>query len=196
MDWPVCKLQVCKFVFWLNLPHQNDKTFFTSNVKNFSHLEMDIFCYFNFCHCRRNNFCAVDLFIGPIIFMIFYQSCGAEYCPITDLSVPKNSCGNLRTYFPSCFLHSDFELENFMIFIALIVLVWFGSSWVAFKTSRANISWDVQPNQEVSIKIADFAEKTVYQKSNFLDDSPKCATCKLCKLSLSLICVIYVTLVS
>ena len=90
--------------------------------------------------------------------------------------------------FPSCFLHSDFELENFMIFIALIVLVWFGSSWVAFKTSRANISWDVQPNQEVSIKIADFAEKTVYQKSNFLDDSPKCATCKLCKLSLSLMC--------
>ena len=135
-------------------------------------------------------------FIGPIIFMIFYQSCGAEYCPITDLFMPKNSCGNLRTYFPSCFLHSDFELENFMIFIALIVLVWFGSSWVAFKTSRANISWDVQPNQEVSIKIADFAEKTVYQKSNFLDDSPKCATCKLCKLSLSLICVIYVTLVS
>ena len=101
-----------------------------------------------------------------------------------------------RKDFPSCFLHSDFELENFMIFIALIVLVWFGSSWVAFKTSRANISWDVQPNQEVSIKIADFAEKTVYQKSNFLDDSPKCATCKLCKLSLSLICVIYVTLVS
>ena len=89
--------------------------------------------------------------------------------------------------FPS-FLHSDFELENFMIFIALIVLVWFGSSWVAFKTSRANISWDVQPNQEVSIKIADFAEKTVYQKSNFLDDSPKCATCKLCKLSLPLMC--------
>ena len=89
-------------LFWLNLPHQNGKTFFTSNVKNFSHLQMDIFCYFNFCHCRRNNFCAVDLFIGPIIFMIFYQSCGAEYCPITDLSVPKNSCGNLSIF------HADY----------------------------------------------------------------------------------------
>ena len=53
-----------KFVnqFWLNLLHQNGKMFFTSNVKNFSHMQMDIFCYFNFCHCRRNNFCAVDLF--------------------------------------------------------------------------------------------------------------------------------------
>ena len=48
-------------LFWLNLPHQNGKTFFTSNgktfftsnVKNFSHLQMAMFCYFDFCHCRR-----------------------------------------------------------------------------------------------------------------------------------------------
>ena len=45
-------------LFWLNLPHKNGKTFFTSNVKNFSHLQMDIFCYFDFLslHCRRNTF--------------------------------------------------------------------------------------------------------------------------------------------
>ena len=43
-------------LFWLNLPHQKGKTFFTSNVKNFSHLQMDIFCCFDFCHCRRNAF--------------------------------------------------------------------------------------------------------------------------------------------
>ena len=43
-------------LFWLNLPHQNGKTFFTSNVKNFSHLQMNIVCYFDFCHCRRNAF--------------------------------------------------------------------------------------------------------------------------------------------
>ena len=43
-------------LFWLNLPHQNGKTFFASNVKNYSHLQTDIFCYFNFCHCRRDNF--------------------------------------------------------------------------------------------------------------------------------------------
>ena len=42
--------------FWLNLPHQRGKTFFTSNFKNVSHLQMDIFCYFNFGHCRRNAF--------------------------------------------------------------------------------------------------------------------------------------------
>ena len=37
MNWPVCKL------LWLNMPHQNGGTFFTPNVKNFSHLQMDIF---------------------------------------------------------------------------------------------------------------------------------------------------------
>ena len=30
--------------------------FFTSNVKKISHLQIDIFCYFGFCHCRRNAF--------------------------------------------------------------------------------------------------------------------------------------------
>ena len=34
--------------FWFNLPH---KKFFTSNVKNFSHLQIEIFCYFDLCHC-------------------------------------------------------------------------------------------------------------------------------------------------
>ena len=41
---------------WLNLPHQNGKTFYTSNVKNISHLQMNIFCCFDFCHCKRNTF--------------------------------------------------------------------------------------------------------------------------------------------
>ena len=40
----------------MNLPHQNSKTFFTSNVQNFSQLQMDIVCYFDFCQCRRNTF--------------------------------------------------------------------------------------------------------------------------------------------
>ena len=34
----------------------SEKRFFTSNVKNFSHLQMNIFCYFHFCQCRRNIF--------------------------------------------------------------------------------------------------------------------------------------------
>ena len=47
--------------FWFNLPHNNDKM---SNVKNFSHLKIDIFCYFNFCHWRRNAFCWIWLQIA------------------------------------------------------------------------------------------------------------------------------------
>ena len=42
-------------LFWLNLPHQNGKTFSTSNFKNFSPLQIHIFCYFDFCHCKRNT---------------------------------------------------------------------------------------------------------------------------------------------
>ena len=38
------------------MPHLRGKTFFTSNVKNVSHLQLDIFCYFDFCYCRRNAF--------------------------------------------------------------------------------------------------------------------------------------------
>ena len=34
------------------MPQQNGKTFFTSNVKNFSHLQMDIFYYFDFYQKR------------------------------------------------------------------------------------------------------------------------------------------------
>ena len=78
-------------LFWLNLPHQNGKTFFTSNVKNFSHLQMDIFCCFDFCHCRRNafwrdlmtqhlvrlkgiiSFCNIIIGMRCWSFMIFYR---------------------------------------------------------------------------------------------------------------------------
>ena len=47
-----------KFVnwFWLNLPNWNSKKFSTSKVKSNSHLQMDIFCHFDLCHCRRNTF--------------------------------------------------------------------------------------------------------------------------------------------
>ena len=47
MDWPVWSYKSVN-QFWLNLPHQN--------VKIFSHLQMDIFCYFEFYQCRRNAF--------------------------------------------------------------------------------------------------------------------------------------------
>ena len=50
MDWPV-------IYFWLNLSHPNGKKFFISNVKSFSHLQIDIFWHFNFFHIRRNGFC-------------------------------------------------------------------------------------------------------------------------------------------
>ena len=41
--------------FWLNLHYPNSKKFSTSNVKNNSHSQMDIFYHFNFCHSRRNQ---------------------------------------------------------------------------------------------------------------------------------------------
>ena len=56
-----CNLQIIrsisyKFVnwFWLNLPNWNSKKVSTSNVKNYSNLQMDIFCHFNLCHRKRN----------------------------------------------------------------------------------------------------------------------------------------------
>ena len=60
-------------LFWLNLPHQNGKTFFTSNVKTFSHLQMDIFCYFDFCHCRSNAFWREVLSFCVQVFIDFQQ---------------------------------------------------------------------------------------------------------------------------
>ena len=38
------------------IQNSNSKKFSTSNVKNNSHLQMDIFCHFDFCHSRRNGF--------------------------------------------------------------------------------------------------------------------------------------------
>ena len=50
-------------LFWLNLPHQNCKMFFTSNVKIFSLLQMDIFCYFDCCHCIHFTNCDLISFL-------------------------------------------------------------------------------------------------------------------------------------
>ena len=47
------KITICKCE---NVTCPSEKRFFTSNVKNFSHLQMNIFCYFHFCQCRRNIF--------------------------------------------------------------------------------------------------------------------------------------------
>ena len=58
MDWPLCKLQVCKFVLIEFAPPEWQNVFHI-NVKNFTHLQMDTFCYFDFCHCKRNTFCII-----------------------------------------------------------------------------------------------------------------------------------------
>ena len=42
--------------FRLNLLLQMAKYFCIWNGKTFSHLQMDIFCHFNFCYNRRNGF--------------------------------------------------------------------------------------------------------------------------------------------
>ena len=47
--------------FQLNLPFPKGKKISRSNVKKISHLQMDIFCHFNFWHDRRNGFCT----LGP-----------------------------------------------------------------------------------------------------------------------------------
>ena len=53
--WTGQKLQVCKLLLikfvpseWQNVIH--------IKCQKLSTFAMDIFCYFNFCHCRRNNF--------------------------------------------------------------------------------------------------------------------------------------------
>ena len=43
--------------FRLNLPYPNGKKFSTSYIKKNSHLQIDIFFHFDFCHSRRNGFC-------------------------------------------------------------------------------------------------------------------------------------------
>ena len=57
-NWQTCNLQTCQSIkqFRLNLPHPNVKKFSRSNGKTFSHLQMDIFCHFDFCHTLRNGF--------------------------------------------------------------------------------------------------------------------------------------------
>ena len=51
-----CNLQTIQSIkqTWLNLPYQNGKKCFTSDVKNSQHLQLDIFCHFNSCHSRIN----------------------------------------------------------------------------------------------------------------------------------------------
>ena len=62
-DLQTCNLwtgQVVSYMFvnwfWLNLFYPNGKKFSMSNVKKNWHLQMDIFCHFDFCHSRRNSF--------------------------------------------------------------------------------------------------------------------------------------------
>ena len=57
-----CSLQTGRSIsyvnqFWLN---PNGKTFSRSISKSTSHLQLDIFCHFDFCHNRRNCFSIVS----------------------------------------------------------------------------------------------------------------------------------------
>ena len=50
-----CNLHTCHKLIsfdWI-YPQKLEKRFFTSNDKKFSHLQMNIFCCFNFYYCRR-----------------------------------------------------------------------------------------------------------------------------------------------
>ena len=60
-------------LFWLNLPHLNGKTFFTSNVKNFSH----IFCYSDFCHYTNSGLIKIDTSGNIILFnmLVYFFNC-------------------------------------------------------------------------------------------------------------------------
>ena len=53
-DQSICYKSVSRFP--LNFPYPNGKKFSTSNVKKKSHLQIDIFCHFDFCGNRRNDF--------------------------------------------------------------------------------------------------------------------------------------------
>ena len=62
--WPVHKLQVCKLVF-MEFDPPEWQNFFTSNINNLKNknMQMDIFCYFDFLHRRRN---ALRAYTGQI----------------------------------------------------------------------------------------------------------------------------------
>ena len=59
--WSISYKSLKQFQF--NLPHQMAKKITFEIGKRFSHLQMDIFCHFNFCHNRRNGF-SMCWFIG------------------------------------------------------------------------------------------------------------------------------------
>ena len=54
----VCKLQVHKLVL-IEFTQYKYQKMSTSDVKNNSYLQMDIFYHFDFCHSRKNAFCTI-----------------------------------------------------------------------------------------------------------------------------------------
>ena len=65
--------------------------------KNFSHLQTDIFCYFDSCHCRRNAFGLKIVCITGYDFFIFFSlEFTVRKCLLTENSENSNNKDLLR----------------------------------------------------------------------------------------------------